>query len=160
MAGQWGSRLPTFCNFPKPTNQQPRPLFTETGKVHIGEKWAERCIPPSALVLFAAKSQRLRLCYNRWRGIVVLGKSWRRGIRICMNQQRNTLLTYQLTQVAFNTNQEIWIHVYASCKCNIFSVAFFYWFLANYYFYFVIPRHNDNQHLAPPKKAVTLKQYV
>lgn len=28
MAGQWGSTQPNFCNFPKPTDQQPRPLFT------------------------------------------------------------------------------------------------------------------------------------
>lgn len=44
MAGQWGPMPPNFCNYPKPTDQQPRPLFTVTGQVCIGEKWAELCI--------------------------------------------------------------------------------------------------------------------
>lgn len=41
MAGQWGSALPNFCNFPKLPNQQPSLLFTVAGQVHIGEKWAD-----------------------------------------------------------------------------------------------------------------------
>lgn len=38
-----GLHPPTFCNFPKSTNQQPRLLFSGTGQVRIGEKWAELC---------------------------------------------------------------------------------------------------------------------
>lgn len=107
-AEQWGSAPPNFCNFPKLANQQPRPLFTGTGQVHVGEKWAELCIPTLPFHCRITPLMSVLQLMERW---CALGKELEERYQnvINLNQERNTLPTSLSAQLAFNTNKEIWM---------------------------------------------------
>lgn len=61
---------PSFCNFPKVINQQPRPLFCQLPGAHIGEKRRISAFLLLSLCLFTAESQ-LPLC-----GVVLWETGW------------------------------------------------------------------------------------
>lgn len=118
---QWGSMPPNFCNFPKLTNQQPRPLFSDLPGAHRWEMGRALHSCFFRCSLFTAESHHSRLCYKRWRGVILWEKSWR-GRR--KSEPTETWFFYISVHTAGIQNNSGNINTCAACSvicfCNLF----------------------------------------
>lgn len=131
-----------FCNFPKLTNRQPRPLFALTGQVHVGEKGRSLhsyFFPPSPLT---AESHGSRPGY----GEVLHCQNGVGGEEGSLNQQGNTLCSSVHTAAIHNSSGNA--NTCATCNVMCFrrSVSAL-WSAC----------HRDNQELCSPWRGKLLR---
>lgn len=120
---QWGSMPPNFRNFPKLTNQQPRPLFSDLPGAHRWEVGR-------ALHLYSFHCPFSLLSHTIWVRATTDGEVLysQKGVgeeEGSLNRQLNNFPTTLFTQLAFKTNEQTWIPVLPaeSFVCEAFFIG-------------------------------------